>query len=188
MAGWGTGAVWQDGTDYPRGRGCWAWRRWRLWRWQRGRDSFGDTERAKDRWQADGAAAGWWPGFSGAKAAHKPCPCGAVAENAPGWFSAITKTDAEKVGWAKGGENFCWTQATWACAEKTAEAGCAAVSPVKNVPHRFDLKSLKIGDDFLGCPNCWFRYDPVIVGKPVCPECRKEMNIYTVTRDDAHLL
>lgn len=62
------------------------------------------------------------------------------------------------------------------------------MSPKKNVPHKFDLKGLKIGDDFLGCPNCWFRYNAGAVALPACPECRTEMDIYTVTKEDAHLL
>jgi len=54
----------------------------------------------------------------------------------------------------------------------------------RNVTHEFDLSGLVAGDCFLGCPNCWFRFDPHTGAAPVCPECRGNMNLYYVTKDD----
>jgi hypothetical protein len=54
----------------------------------------------------------------------------------------------------------------------------------RSVPHSFNLKGLKARESFLGCPKCWFRYDPGTAAKPVCPECRSGMRIYDMTPAD----
>lgn len=54
----------------------------------------------------------------------------------------------------------------------------------KNIPHSFDLRGLKAGDTFLGCPKCWFRLEAGVAANPVCPQCRAKMLIYDVTPED----
>lgn len=54
----------------------------------------------------------------------------------------------------------------------------------KNVEHQFDLRGLKSGETFLGCPKCWFRFDPDSAARAECPECHAQMNLYTMTDAD----
>lgn len=54
----------------------------------------------------------------------------------------------------------------------------------KNIPHRFDLTGTKVGDWFLGCSKCWFRLPVNVAAKPVCPECRGDMQVYDFTPAD----
>jgi hypothetical protein len=49
----------------------------------------------------------------------------------------------------------------------------------------FDFENLKTGDQFLGCPECWFRFNVGIAAKPVCPFCGSDrMRVYTVVEAD----
>ena len=50
--------------------------------------------------------------------------------------------------------------------------------------NHFNLDGLKVGDDFLGCPECGFRLNPGEAAKPDCPECRSQMLIYTMETYD----
>lgn len=54
----------------------------------------------------------------------------------------------------------------------------------RNVHHGFDLSGLVAGDCFLGCPCCWFRFEPHTGAVPTCPECGGQMYLYDVTEDD----
>lgn len=59
----------------------------------------------------------------------------------------------------------------------------------KNIKHDFDLKGLSIGNSFLGCTKCWFRYDPHTGAVLQCPECGKlKMSLFTITEKDKDLL
>ena len=49
----------------------------------------------------------------------------------------------------------------------------------------FDLSNCKVGDTFLGCPDCIFRWPVGAAANPICPECRgTNMRVYTVKAKD----
>ncbi len=54
----------------------------------------------------------------------------------------------------------------------------------RNVDHKFDLTCLRSGDQFLGCSQCWFRLDPGVAAKPICPNCGSVMDVFYVTKRD----
>ena len=55
----------------------------------------------------------------------------------------------------------------------------------KNIDHSFDIRGLVVGDYFLGCKECWFRYDPDVFAKSICPRCGNvAMGLFDVTEDD----
>lgn len=54
----------------------------------------------------------------------------------------------------------------------------------RNVHHEFNLSGLVEGDCFLGCPGCWFRFEPHTGAAPVCPECGEKMFLFDVTKAD----
>lgn len=53
-----------------------------------------------------------------------------------------------------------------------------------NVDHAFELQGMKLGDWFIGCQKCWFRFDANAAVIHTCPECHSQMKIYTVTATD----
>ncbi len=48
----------------------------------------------------------------------------------------------------------------------------------------FNIKNMKTGSKFLGCPKCFFQFDVGTITKPVCPECGSTMNVCIVTNED----
>ena len=54
----------------------------------------------------------------------------------------------------------------------------------KNVNHSFQLKGMKSGDVFMGCPSCCFHLKPGTAGHPICPKCDTRMAIYMVKDED----
>ncbi len=58
-----------------------------------------------------------------------------------------------------------------------------------NIKHNFNLKGLFIGDSFLGCNKCWFRYGPHTGAKLQCPKCKNpKMSLFNITEKDKDLL
>jgi len=53
-----------------------------------------------------------------------------------------------------------------------------------NIFHLFNLEHLKTGDQFLGCSYCWFRFDPDTAAKPECPDCGRQMSLFTIRDED----
>ena len=52
--------------------------------------------------------------------------------------------------------------------------------------HNFDLSKMAKGDTFMGCIKCSFQLEPKACGVNQCKYCLCEMNIYTVTEEDAN--
>lgn len=53
-----------------------------------------------------------------------------------------------------------------------------------DVAHKFNLKGLRLGDNFLGCIPCRKIYAVNAVGVPQCGNCIGVLKRYTVTYDD----
>lgn len=53
-----------------------------------------------------------------------------------------------------------------------------------NTPHCFDLAGMKVGDWFLGCPQCWNQYPPRAAGTTKC-HCGGTMLIYDIKPHNA---
>lgn len=61
------------------------------------------------------------------------------------------------------------------------------MSPILNVPHKFNLFGLKAHQSFVGCNRCWFRYAPeqAVNSEARCPSCYgNSMGTYLVTEED----
>jgi hypothetical protein len=50
--------------------------------------------------------------------------------------------------------------------------------------HSFDLTGLKVGDRFLGCPNCGWHLPPDAACPNKCPQCQGALWLVTVTEED----
>lgn len=49
----------------------------------------------------------------------------------------------------------------------------------------FNFDGVGVGDWFLGCPECWYRFEVGVAAKPICPNCRSDrMRVYTFTEED----
>ena len=55
------------------------------------------------------------------------------------------------------------------------------VSPSK---YEYDLSGMKVGDWFLGCPECGFQLETNTAYSPICPICGRKMHVCTVTDKD----
>lgn len=59
----------------------------------------------------------------------------------------------------------------------------------KPVPHPeiwrgFDLRGLKVGDEFIGCEDCHVQLPVGVCACKQCPNCLQDMYIFTVTEED----
>jgi len=48
----------------------------------------------------------------------------------------------------------------------------------------FDLRGLKVGDEFVGCEDCHFQLPVGVLSCQQCPHCLQDMYIFTVTKED----
>lgn len=48
----------------------------------------------------------------------------------------------------------------------------------------FNLDGFSPGDSFLGCMECGWKLEPGSACKPICPDCRSRLSVFTVTKED----